>query len=124
MASAAGISLDYPEAKLDIPGTGNAATVKARVANLTGVTGGFFDVGDINNPANPGNPSLEDRLNVGLVVIPGAVPTGNFVRVTFDCRAGQPAPSLGDFICIPDIGDENGTPFGSQACGMSLEIVS
>lgn len=85
-------AIDYPQAKVSIPGVGGGSDVLARVANLSGVTGGLFSVGD--------NDSV---LNVGLVSLATPIPAGNFARATFDCVAGQPAPALGDFACTADV---------------------
>ncbi len=81
------VVLDYPEAKLDLPGVG--AAVIGRVTNLTGVSGGLFNAGDDDS-----------RVSVGLISLAAAIPPGSFARVVLDCRPGSSLPVASDFSCL------------------------
>jgi hypothetical protein len=91
------IEVRYPGSKVEIPGFGGESTVAARVTNLTGVTGGLFNVADQDDP-NAGSVGI----TVGLVAIPGPIPSGDFARVEMDCTEGAAAPSAGEFSCSID----------------------
>jgi hypothetical protein len=90
--------LRYPGGVLDIPGTGNQSTVLARVTNLSGANG-LFSAGDQDSDQS----GTDDLLSVGMISTGSAVPAGDFARVVFDCVAGQPVPTAGDFSCTPDV---------------------
>jgi len=92
-------SLDYPGPQLDIPGSGSASSVGARVTNLTGVGGSLLSAADLNQVPD----AFDDRLNVGMVNTSSALPPGQFVRVQLDCRPGQPAPTLASFSCSSSV---------------------
>lgn len=109
-------SVNYPGPKLDIPGSGTAGSVVARVANLTGVSNGLFSAADLNLVAD----AFDDRLNAGLVTFSDAIPPGSFVRITFDCRAGQPGPTLGEFACTSSVSDGEGAIVPSSCQVTSL----
>lgn len=104
-------ALDYPQAKVTLPGVGGGSDVLSRVTNLSGVSGGLFSVGD--------NDSV---LNVGLVSLSTAIPAGQFARATFDCVPGQSSPVAGDFTCTPDVSSFFGnTLAGTCQVAVTLE---
>jgi len=90
-------SLDYPGARLEIPGSGSAASVVARVTNLTGVAGSLLSAADLDVVPD----ALDDRISVGMLNTGSALPSGAFVKITFDCRPGEPVPQIGSFTCTP-----------------------
>jgi hypothetical protein len=108
--SGVSVTLDYPEAKLDLPGFGAEPTVLARVSNLTGVSGGLFSVGD-----------QDDEINVGLVSISSPIPSGEFARVEFDCRQGAGAPGSSEVSCTVDGSTLLGNPVDAS-CTLQLSV--
>jgi hypothetical protein len=106
-------ALDYPQSKVLMPGSGGGSDVSSRVTNLTGVTGGLFNVGDDDS-----------ILNVGLVSIGSSIPPGAFARATFDCIPGQPAPTAGDFACSATVADLNGLDVPGASCSASVSLQS
>jgi hypothetical protein len=105
-------AITYPQS-VSIPGTASEATVVARVTNLTGVTGGLFNVGDQDG-------SQPAKINVGLVSLSTTIPSGPFARIEFDC-VGPSAPVQSDFNCTPDGSDPLGNPVTVQ-CGLALAL--
>ena len=79
--------------------------------NLTGVTGGLFNVGDDDS-----------TLNVGLVSIGTSIPAGSFARATFDCVPGQAAPTASDFQCVATVADLNGLDVPGASCSASVSL--
>jgi hypothetical protein len=106
-------AITYPQS-VSIPGTGSDPTVLARVTNLTGVSGGLFNVGDQDS-------SQPAKINVGLVSLSNSIPSGPFAKVEFDCVSGQSVPTQSDFSCSPDGSDLLGNPVTVQ-CGLSLAL--
>lgn len=104
-------ALNYPESKIVIPGSGGGTDVSSRVTNLTGVTGGLFNVGDDDS-----------ILNVGLVSIGTSIPPGQFARATFDCIPGQGAPVASDFQCQATVADLNGLDVPGASCSASVSL--
>ncbi|MFM8412685.1 MAG: hypothetical protein ACKOCT_20725 [Alphaproteobacteria bacterium] len=104
-------ALNYPETKILIPGSGGGSDVSSRVVNLTGVTGGLFNVGDDDS-----------ILNVGLVSIGSSIPPGPFARATFDCIPGQSAPTASDFGCVATVADLNGLDVPGATCSASVSL--
>jgi len=118
---AAGVTtfLSYPEAKADIPGSGNDPSVQERIVNLTGIGDGLFSVGDSDTDLPPN--LLDDRASAGLLSLNTAVPDGVFAEATFDCKAGEvPLPS--DFGCALDASDFDGNTIAGN-CGVSVTYV-
>lgn len=104
-------ALDYPESRVTIPGAGGGSDVLARVANLSGVTGGLFSAGD-----------TDAVLNVGLVSLSSKIPAGAFARATFDCVLGQAAPAPSDFTCVAEVSSFMGnTVAGTCSVSVTLE---
>ena len=108
--SGVAVAVAYPTS-VAIPGTGNEASVLARVTNLTGVSGGLFSVGD-----------QDDKVNIGLVSISQTIPSGNFAKVQFDCTPGASAPPASAFTCTPDVSTLDGTPVTAQ-CALTASPV-
>ena len=119
---AAGVAttVSYPGPKLDIPGSGNAATVLARVTNLTGVSG-TLSAGDNNLIPD----AFDDSIAAGLISLtsPG-IPAGNFVKIAFDCRVGAPAPTLGEFSCASDVSDFDGSAGNNGTLTSSCQVTN
>ena len=108
------VGLKYP-ASVNIPGFGNEQTVKDRVSNLTGVTGGLFNVGDQD---------ADSLLNIGLISIGSTIPSGNFARVRFDCASGATLPAAGAFTCTVDASTGDGNPVTPTQCVLTVAKVS
>ena len=108
------VGLKYP-ASVNIPGFGNEQTVKDRVTNLTGVTGGLFNVGDQD---------ADSLLNIGLISIGSTIPSGNFARVRFDCASGATLPAAGAFTCTVDASTGDGNPVTPTQCVLTVAKVS
>lgn len=104
----------YP-ASVAMPGFDNSPEVLARVTNLTGISGGIFNVGDQDD--TPGN----TFVNVGLASISQPIPAGPFARIRFDCNGG--AVSAAQFACAPVrisnlLGEESDSP-----CALAVSVV-
>ena len=110
--------LHYPGTALEIPGTGNQSTVLARVTNLSGA-GGLFSAGDQDSDQS----GTDDLLSVGLISTGSAVPAGDFARVVFDCVTGQPAPTVDDFDCTPDVSSLFGNTLDAT-CSVSVQTAN
>lgn len=108
------VGLKYP-ASVSIPGFGSEPSVKERVTNLTGVTGGLFSVGDQD---------AESLLNIGLVSLGSTIPSGNFARVRFDCASGATLPAPGAFTCTVDASTGDGNPVTPTQCVLTVAKVS
>jgi len=117
----AGISttLNYPGPQLEIPGSGSASSVGARVTNLTGVGGSLVSAADLNQVAD----AFDDRLNVGMINTGSALPPGQFVRVDFDCRAGEPVPTLASFSCSATVSTLEGDILPATCSATDLTVV-
>jgi hypothetical protein len=76
------VELSYPP-PLDIPGSGNAQSVRARVTDVSGA-GGFAGVND----ADSNGDGVDDDLMYPYAVPGGAIPIGPLVQVQFDCPVG------------------------------------
>jgi hypothetical protein len=87
----------YPESMASLPGFGSEPSVLARVANLSGVTGGLFNARDDDT-----------AVEIGLVSLGQAIAPGAFADVTFDCVPGAPAPTISDFSCSATVSDLDG----------------
>ena len=101
-------TLDYPEAKIGIPGVGGGSDVASRITFL--VSGGL-----------PGVSDDDLVLSVGLVNLSQAIPPGQFARAVFDCVAGQPAPVAADFSCTPAVSTFLGFDV-SATCSASVSL--
>lgn len=109
--------IGYPEDQVSIPGSLNAQTVLDATTNLTNVAGGLFNVSDQDDPGQG-----DVAITVGLVAIPGPIPSGPFAAVAMDCTDGQPAPEASDFECTVDAS----TLLGAQVtatCDLTVDIV-
>lgn len=91
------IETTYPPDRVSIPGFGGEASVADRVTNLSGVTGGLFNVADQDDPGQG-----PIAIRVGLVAIPGPIPPGAFAAIRFDCVGGSAPPTPNDFTCAID----------------------
>src|SRR5262249_22785231 len=109
------LGVNYPGAKVFIPGTGNDSMVLGSVDNLTGISNGLFSAGDVD--ADPNN----STLNIGLLSLQQTIPTGDFARAHFACVAGQPRPSAGDFSCSASGSTLQGGDVPTQ-CSLVVDI--
>jgi hypothetical protein len=100
------VALQYP-ASVNIPGLGGQQSVIDRIANLTGLSGGLFSVGDQDD---------ESRVNIGLISIGTTIPPGNFARVRFDCASGASLPASGSFTCTVDASTSDGNLVSPTQC--------
>jgi hypothetical protein len=117
--TAAGITIriNYPRT-LDIPGALNDPQVLSSIQNLTGVDGLLSGSDQDEDPNDPTNENWPPFLDVGLVSITEAIPSGSFARITFGCDA---APSVGDFSCtVTDASDAAFMPIAAQ-CSIALQ---
>jgi cysteine-rich repeat protein len=109
--SSARLDLGYPTSA-NIPGSGTEAAVKSRVvftgSGLT-VVNDFDQSGDL----------VDDTLTASLAGS-DLVPAGLFVTITFDCVAGQPAPSAGDFQCAVVSASQQGNPV-TPTCTVGIQ---
>ncbi|MEO6026017.1 MAG: hypothetical protein ABIR79_04035 [Candidatus Binatia bacterium] len=88
--TAARVDLSYP-ASANIPGSGTDTSVGDRVV---------FE-GDglkVRNDVDSNDDLVDDRVTAGFVAT-DVQTAGLFVTITFDCVAGQSAPSASDFTC-------------------------
>jgi len=83
--------------------------VLARVTNLTGVSARSWSPTATSSPDG-----FDDQLNAGLVSLSTPIPSGNFVKISFDCRASAPVPTLGDFGCVSDVSTQLGDTVSSS----------
>lgn len=104
------VSLKYP-ASVGIPGFGGEDSVKQRVTNLSGVSGGLFNVGDQD---------ADGQLNIGLISIASTIPPGSFARVRFDCASGASLPAAGAFTCTVDASTSDGNAVSPSQCVLTV----
>jgi hypothetical protein len=104
------VGLKYP-ATLSIPGFGSDDSVKQRVTNLTGLSGGLFSVGDQDG---------DSLLNVGLISIGTTIPSGSFARVRFDCASGASLPASAAFTCTVDASTSDGNAVTPNQCVVTV----
>ncbi len=102
------LSVDYPQAKVTLPGTGNTPEITARLANL-GLSSNSLQGSDDDNKL--------------FIVYGGATPTdvppGPVVRVTFD-KPGS-APLANEFSCtVTGAFDSFGLSVGGVTCSVSI----
>ncbi|MFM7737620.1 MAG: hypothetical protein ACKPBU_16790 [Alphaproteobacteria bacterium] len=102
------IELSYP-GSVSIPGIASDPSVVDRIANLTGVSNGLFQVAD--NDAS---------VSVGLVSLGTPIPQGGFASVRFDCSPGTRV-STSEFRCST-VGSSSLGLEVPIACGIALSI--
>ena len=105
-------SVQYPSG-LDIPGN-QSSTDQSRGENLTGTSGGFFNISDQDSNSD----NIDDQVVVGLVGTQ-PFPPGNFASVEFDCAAGTTVPKAGSFSCTPDLSTSSGTTVAGATCSVA-----
>jgi cysteine-rich repeat protein len=95
-----GVNLGYPEDRASLPGSG--AQAAARITDLVNL--GLLAPNDKDTNGN----GIEDTLAVLYASTPSTLPPGNFVRVQFDCPAGDVLEPF-DFPCVvSDASDAGG----------------
>ncbi|MEW6270607.1 MAG: hypothetical protein AB1689_15090 [Thermodesulfobacteriota bacterium] len=92
------VSVDYPAARVLLPGRGNEPAVLERVENASGVEG-LFGAGDQDASGD----GIDDRLAVGLISTSEPIPPGPLTRLRFDCVEGIARPTPIDFGCTADV---------------------
>lgn len=100
------VLLDYPEAQVVIPGSGNAASVKQSVMVLQS--------GAISQPND-----LDSKLRETVASTNGVLATGSLFRVTFQVCQGATAPGPGDFTCTVEFTSD---PFGNPVDGVTCSV--
>jgi cysteine-rich repeat protein len=101
--------VDYPETAVAIPGSGNAASVRARVAVLTSTP--LFSGGAPNDQ--------DDRILFTLFASEGLA-SGPLLAVTFDCLGTPPLPAA--FTCgVSEASTPGLTPIVGASCTLTVE---
>ena len=100
----------------DVPGTNFVDS--SRLTSLTGVASGFLIGQDVDTNAD----ATEDSLDVLYGVTGGTFPSGDFLRVLFDCAAGNTVGPA-DFQCVvvsgsDQVGNDVANP-GSIPCAVA-----
>jgi hypothetical protein len=101
--TAVSLDLNYRSNVVQLPGSANEATVRARITDLP--TGGQT----IINDRNYGVRIVKSRTE--------PLPEGQFFQVQFDRCAGAPAPTVEDLVCVIDsCSDSFSLPVDSCTC--------
>lgn len=94
--------LDFPEG-VYVPADA-AGAVTANVEQVSGAgAGALFDA----VPHDTDEDGLPDRLAIGLLT--RGMEAGPFVRISFSCKDGAPAPKGADFTCESEVSGRHGT---------------
>lgn len=107
-------TLGYPQASVAIPGTASAASVLARVTNVSGASG-LFQVVDRDTSGD----GVDDTLRIGLVSVSTAIPAGPLARVRFDCTDGA-APAATAFGCALEASTLEGDLLSGATCTVEV----
>ena len=109
------IDLAYPSGSVNIPGTGSAATVTARVAFAA--TDGLTAINDHSSNGS----GVDDTLTASVVSSSDHA-AGPFVTVTFDCIADQPPPTAASFSCnVGSASTSTGDPIANETCSVATQ---
>jgi hypothetical protein len=108
------VELGYPSS-VSIPGFGGEQLVLDRVANLTGLGSGLFNVSDQDENA------ADLHVNIGLVSIGQSIPSGPYASVRFDCSSAPPAAA---FSCTVAGSDTLGLDISPDLLTCSLAAAS
>ena len=110
------LNVDYPPAKVAIPGSGNVPTAGGRVANL-GPDAATFSVADRDATLD----GQDDQLFIAYGTT-DVVPPGDIVRVLMDGLPGA-TPTGADFACtVTNAVDAFGIPVGGITCGVTISV--
>ena len=111
------ITVDYPTAKVSIPGSGNVPASGGRVANL-GPPDVLFDVSDRDGNSD----GTDDQLFIPYGTT-GNLPKGDLVQVVFDGQVGL-AITPGEFTCtVATAVDNQGQPVSGITCAVTAVVV-
>lgn len=102
------VNVNYPGQKLQL-GT----------VTQTNPQAGIFQFTDLDTPPADG---FNNKLNAGLVAVPGDIPPGDFLDGEFDCRDGAPGPDISEFACTADASTLEGESIPAT-CTVSLNVV-
>ena len=106
------VNVAYPPASVNLPGSG--ANVADRV---TFAVSGLTSASDEDRIDDDGvDDTLIATFASGTSRTPGLV-----VTVTFDCVAGAPRPSAGDFTCTASASDSTGTDIPDIGCSLAVQ---
>jgi hypothetical protein len=108
---------DAPPRLPTLPAAGGAATVRARVTDLTGSE--LFDKGSPNNQDSNAD-LISDRVRFSLVSTSGVL--GTILTVRFDRCDGALATVAGDFACTLQnvVATDGVTPIVGASCGVGV----
>jgi hypothetical protein len=82
----------YP-ARVSLPGSGPATSVRQRVVDVSGTSNPIFLASDTD-----ANGDAQDDTLVVVFGITSPWPVGNFATLTFDCTPGTPV-RVPEFVC-------------------------
>ena len=101
------VRLDYPEGEVAVPGRGDDADVKGRVA---GVPGGVM-----------AQPNDEDDALIVALVATSPIPEGPIFTVTFDSCRGAARTGAARFACaVEQASDEQGRLVSGGVCRVTI----
>jgi hypothetical protein len=117
----ASLLLDYPPARVRLPGVADDAAVRARITDLT--AGALLSKGAPNNQDGDGDRE-PDRVRFTLVSTTGV--SGAILKITFDRCSGVALTTASDYTCTvvagSAVGTDGVTPVPAAAC--TLGVVS
>ena len=106
---AATLLLDYPHDAVDLPGSGDDASVKERITVLTSAS--LFANGEPNDQ--------DDRLRFTLISVDG-IPAGPLFAVRFDCLGTPPAARAFSCTVSDAVAADGVTPVPDATCTLHV----
>ncbi|HEY2385319.1 MAG TPA: hypothetical protein VGK30_00040 [Candidatus Binatia bacterium] len=106
---AATLLLDYPQDTVDLPGSGDAVSVKERITVLTSAS--LFANGEPNDQ--------DDRLRFTLISVDG-IPAGPLFAVRFDCLGTPPAARAFSCTVSDAVAADGVTPVSDATCSLHV----
>ncbi len=106
------VFVNYPDAKVSLPGVGNGSTVRARITTLP--TGFVHTANDLDY-------AIREVLSPSL---PGNILNGSTLfKASYDLCSGATAPAAGEYTCtVEQVGAPNGSPISPTGFGCSVTI--
>jgi cysteine-rich repeat protein len=106
------VFVNYPDAKVGLPGTGNASTVRSRITTLP--TGFVHTANDLDY-------AIREVLSPSL---PGNVLNGSTLfKASFDRCSGASLPAAGEYTCtVEQVGSPTGTSLDPAQFSCSITI--
>ncbi|HEV7731630.1 MAG TPA: DUF4215 domain-containing protein [Candidatus Binatia bacterium] len=106
------VFVNYPDAKVSLPGTGNGATVRARITTLP--TGFVHTANDLDY-------AIREVLSPSL---PGNILNGTTLfKASYDLCSGAAAPAAGEYTCtVEQVGAPNGTSISPAGFTCSVTL--